>query len=245
MHTKHVVCSLLLFAGIALAQDVDQKPEPFALSAGTIELSELVDACAGYLEWNILYDTREFEGAGAVATKLQRPIVTDRDGCEELLYSLLYRQGYAVKTVDAARNVYEVLMMQGQRAREISAGASYVELAKILERPALKRQVITTISLQHINAQAANNALRPFFAGMGGASMGLSIGTVGDPQSLLLQGFQDQVAQAIRVVQLADVPQKAELEMVKGETMRNYVQQLEARIQTLEKKLAAIEQKNK
>jgi hypothetical protein len=136
-------------------------------------------------------------------------------------------------------------MMQGQRAREISAGASYVELAKILERPALKRQVITTLSLQHINAQAANNALRPFFAGMGGASMGLSIGTVGDPQSLLLQGFQDQVAQAIRVVQLADVPQRAELELVKGKTMRHYIQQLEARIQTLEKKLAAIEQKNK
>jgi hypothetical protein len=80
---------------------------------------------------------------------------------------------------------------------------------------------------------------------MGGASMGLSIGTVGDPQSLLLQGFQDQVAQAIRVVQLADVPQRAELELVKGKTMRHYIQQLEARIQTLEKKLAAIEQKNK
>jgi hypothetical protein len=237
MHTKHVVCSLLLFAGIARAQDVDKKPEPFALAASAIELSEFVDACAGYLEWNILYDTREFEGAGAGAIKLQRSIVTDRDGCEELLYSLLYRQGYAVKTVDAARNVYEVLMMQG---------ASYVELAKILERPALKRQVITTLSLQHINARYANNALRPFFAGTGGTSMGLSIGTVGNPQSLLLQGFQDEVAQAVRVIQLADVPPRPELEPMPGnKTMKEYVKLLEARIQALEKRLAKLEQKRK
>ena len=92
----------------------------------------------------------------------------------------------------------------------------------------------------------AQNSLRPFFSNnQGGHSGGVMVGTVGNEHALLLQGFQDQVAQAIRVVQLADVPQRAELELIGGQTISNYVQQLEARIKALEKKLAAIEQKAK
>lgn len=240
MKTYTTLLTLLLTAAPAIAQDLEAKA--FVLPAGKLKTTDLIDACANFLEWNILYVAQEF-GEQTATTKLQRQVSTDRDGCEALLYSLLYRQGYAVKALDLKRDVYEVLMIQGQRGGDLNAGAPYVEWQQVLERPTLKRQVLTTLSLQHINAQYANNALRPFFAG---AASGLMIGTVGDRQSLLLQGFQDQVAQAIRVVQLADVPQRPELERAQGrKTMKDYVQELEARLQALEKRLAAIEQNGK
>lgn len=245
MKTYTTLLTLLLTAAPAIAQDADDAA-PFVLPAGELKTTDLIDSCAAYLEWNILYAEVEFPEPTA-STKLQRQVVTDRDGCEELLYSLLYRQGYAVKALDLKRDMYEVLAIQGQRGRELSAGAPYVACEQVLARPTLKRQVLTTLSLKHINAQLANNALRPFFASSGGGFPGgIMIGTVGDQQSLLLQGFQDQVAQAIRVVQLADVPQRAELEILGGRTtMQDYVKGLEARIKALEKKLAAIEQKAK
>lgn len=246
MKTYTTLLTLLLTAAPTIAQDSGADAAPFVLPAGKLKTTDLIDSCAAYLEWNILYAEVEFPEQAAT-TKLQRQVVTDRDGCEELLYSLLYRQGYAVKALDLKRDMYEVLAIQGQRGREISAGAPYVACEQVLARPTLKRQVLTTLSLKHINAQLATNAIRPFFANAGGGFPGgVGIGNVGDRQSLLLQGFQDQVAQAIRVVQLADVPQRPELEILGGRTtMKDYVQGLEARIQALEKKLAAIEQKAK
>ena len=245
MKTYTTLLTLLLTAAPAIAQDAEPAPAQFMLPVGELKTTDLIDSCAAFLEWNILYAEVEFPEQAATI-KLQRQIVTNRDGCEELLYNLLYRQGYAVKTLDLKRDMYEVLAIQGQRGREISADAPYVECEQVLARPTLKRQILTTLSLKHINAMRASNSLRPFFANSGGGHpRGVMIGTVGSRPSLLLQGFQDQVAQAIRVVQLADVPQRAELELIGGQTISDYVQQLEARIKALEKKLAAIEQKAK
>ena len=239
MHTKHVVCSLLLFAGTAMAQDAAKQRDPFALSAGSLELSELVDACAGYLEWNILYDQGGFEKHSA--TKLQRPLVTDRDGCEELLYSLLHRQGFAVVPVNLERRIYEVVDLDSRRSREVHNAAIYKAADDILARPTLKVPVITTVKLEHINAQLANNALRPFFAGSRGANS-IQIGTVGNQQSLIVQGFQDQVAQALRVIQLADTPQDPALERIDGKPLREVIKALMARIEALE---AALKSRDK
>ena len=101
--------------------------------------------------------------------------------------------------------------------------------------------VITTVKLEHINAQLANNALRPFFAGSRGANS-IQIGTVGNQQSLIVQGFQDQVAQALRVIQLADTPQDPALELIDGKPLREVIKALMARIEALE---AALKSRDK
>lgn len=239
MKTCTHLLALLLAAAPAIAQENEPAEPPFVLPAGDLATTALIDACANYLGWNILYSEQEL-GEQGQKSKLQQQIVTDRDGCEELLYGLLYRQGFAVKTLDLERGVYEVLSMQGPRRKELGAGARFMEWSEVLQRPALKRQVLTTVPLQHIDAQLANNTLRPFFAGSGG---GVSVGTVGDGQSLLLQGFQDQVAQAVRVVQLADVPQRAGRDALDARTLTDRVEALEARIRALEEKLTALQKR--
>ncbi|MFN3243431.1 MAG: hypothetical protein ACE37K_18150 [Planctomycetota bacterium] len=238
--------SLMLLAAPAFAQESKQK-DPFVLPAGEITITDLIDACASYLEWNILYNDQEVTSgaAGPARTKLQRQIVTDLDGCEELLYGLLYRKGFAVTPIDPKRDVYEVIMMAGQRGREIANSATHKSNEEILARPELKAMVITVVKLNHINAQLANNALRPFFAHSGGGHAGsyLSIGNVGNRSSLLLQGFQDQVAQAIRMIRLCDVEQP--VEGYQGQPMPQYVEKLEARIAKLEKRIDALLKKAK
>ena len=242
MRLRTILFSLAL-AGSTLAQGERAQATPFVMPAGETPLATLIDTCADYLEWNVLYDAKALTDAGLV-TRLQRQIVTDRDGCEELLYTLLYRKGYAIKTIDPKRDVFEAIMMSGPRAAEISASAAYQPWQSILDRPTLKRPVITTFALKHIHAQRANNALRPFFAGRRGPST-LMIGSVGDEQSLLLQGFQDQVAQAIQVIQLADKPQKPRPAIIDGMSMSDFVRRLEERVSELEAKLRALRKHDK
>ena len=245
MKTLALMTAMLLTAP-AFAQK-DQVKDPFVLPAGEITITQLIDACASYLEWNILYSEQEIV-AGSPAgstTKLQRQIVTDTDGCEEMLYGLLYRKGFAVTPVDPKRDVYEVIMMTGQRGREVHNRAVHKSNQEILARPDLKVMVLTVVKLEHINAQLANNALRPFFASSGGSYSGasLSIGNVGNRSSLLLQGFQDQVAQALRMIKLCDVEQP--VEPYKGQPLPQFVEKLEARIAKLEKRIAALLKKDK
>ena len=238
---KHLtILSLLMLAAPARTQDTPAEPAPFALAAGELVLTDFVDACANYLGWNILYEKQQLAGAPPSPTKLQRPVVTDRDGCEELLYELLHRRGFAVKSVDLARDIYEVIQRNGPRARELADGARYVQWQAVLDRPTLKRTVITALPLKHLNAQTAQNSLRPFFAGAGAGGQGLQVGTVGSKQSLLLQGLQDQVAQAVRMIQHADVPEKDGTPRSSSRTLNGRLRALEDRIKALEEKIAAL-----
>jgi hypothetical protein len=79
--------------------------------------------------------------------------------------------------------------------------------------------------------------MRPFFASSGGMPVGsLTIGNVGNNKSLLMSGMQDQVVQAIRLVQKCDQPGSYE-----GQGMpmpdQDRVGKLEARVKALEEQL--------
>ena len=241
MHIKAALLSLLLLSTSAMAQADSQAREPFVLLPGDIEIDELVNVCANYLGWNILLDQQEIDGHGKSSTKLQRPVTTDQDGCEELLYTLLYRKGLAVIPIDAKRNICEVVSMTGPRGREVPMAAVFKTPEQILLRPQLKVPVVTLVDLKHTNAQLANNALRPFFANSSGKRAdGVSIGSTGNMQSLLIQGFQHQVAQAIRLIKLSDVPQEDDLRMVNGMRTKDHIKSLNERIKKLEEKLEAL-----
>ena len=54
----------------------------------------------------------------------------------------------------------------------------------------------------------ATNSLRPFFASTGQVGAPLTLGNVGNNRAMLLQGFTDQVAAAIRLLRTVDVPQE-------------------------------------
>ena len=66
--------------------------------------------------------------------------------------------------------------------------------------------VLTSVPLKHIDAAKASQQLRPFFTSGGGRN-GLSFGNAGNQRSLLLQGYANQVATAIRLLRDVDQPQ--------------------------------------
>ncbi|MCA8965269.1 MAG: hypothetical protein KDC48_10290 [Planctomycetes bacterium] len=192
---------------VAANKQGDSRP-PFVFEAGEVNLRDLVDRCAAYLRWNILVSDQELSGAGRTPTvALQQPVVTDEDGCEELLSSLLWTSGLALVPLDEGKKVYEVLFMNGPRQREIASRAVQRTPAQVLARPNLRMWITTVYPLTHTNATIATNALRPFFASAGGPSgNSLTLGNVGNNTAILLSGPQNSVASAIEVLKAADVP---------------------------------------
>lgn len=213
---------------------------PFALEAGEIKIQDLIDRSAAYLGRNILANEQELAntGTGAVTFKIQRRIETDRDGCEDLLTTLLFSKGFVVTTLDEPKGLYEVIAANGPRGREILNRAPHKAPEQVLARSSLRLPVTTVVKLKHINATIATNALRPFYASTGSPQGGgsLTLGNVGNNTAILLSGMQDQVAGAIRMLEICDVPPAA------GEAAPDLAERIEAltrRVKALEEKLEA------
>ncbi|MFK7739678.1 MAG: secretin N-terminal domain-containing protein [Planctomycetota bacterium] len=122
--------------------------------------------------------------------------------------TMLYIKGYAIVPRGAGNlELLEIVNMTGTRGRETQTGARYVPPDQVVEyRYQTGVPILTTVPLDNINAQLANNALRPFFASAGAANGGgLQIGNVGNKSALLLMGFGPQVYAAVELLRLVDV----------------------------------------
>ncbi len=262
------VLPALLAAALAQneARPADRAPAtkpPFVFEPGLVELRTVIERCGIYLQRNILVDDSALMPnaarrakpvpAGAAAqpaapadgptgpfVELQLPVVTDANGCEEMLSSLLWSRGLALVPLDEKKGVYEVLAMGGPRAKEIMARAVTRTPEQVLARPSLRQFVMVVKELQHTNAQIANNALRPFFSANGNPNPNLTIGNIGNATTILLTGPQDMVATALQLLQTADVPQPpdARPELTQRlDTLAQQNAQLAQRIAALEEKL--------
>lgn len=183
----------------------------FVLPAAEIDLDELIGATARYLQRNIICDPGELARASGPPLRLQKELALDALGCEEVVSQLLYVRGFALLAIDADRGLYEVVHLDGPRQNEVITAAPRRSVDEILRRPRLKMFVLTEVPLQHIDATVAANALRPFYGQASSRSGGrnanvVTFGTMGSPGSLLIAGFQDQVAHAIHLVHACDRP---------------------------------------
>lgn len=210
MSTKAALFLSSAFVAVCLAPGT-QDPKPaaataFVLDAGEIKLEELIDKCAAYLQRNIMSSKQELMNTliGGESFSVQKRIEVDHDGCEELLTAMLFMKGFVLTELDEKKGVYEVISMNGPRHREITGRAVPKKLEQVLSRPNLRVPVTTAVHLKHVNPMVATNALRPFIAKTG--APGVTLGLVGSNSAILLTGLQDQVANAIRVLQEADVP---------------------------------------
>lgn len=239
MKPAALVFALLAAIPACVAQQPAKEPpkEPFHLAAGDVQIPALIDQCAAYLQVNILSSPSELQTGQPMSVKLQQPVTTDRDGCEELLASLLYRSGLGLMWLDEKGSMLEVVNMMGPRGRELWSRTQERSVETVMARPNLKLTVTVAMPLEHINATIATNALRPFFASAGAMPHGsLTIGNVGNNKSLLISGMQDQVVQAIRLVKKCDQPGSYEGQGMPLPDM-DRVGKLEARVKALEEQL--------
>lgn len=252
------------------AEKLPAAKAPFVFEAGAVDLRTLIERCGTYLHRNILADDSELlagasggrnrparpapaapvppaaaapaaDAPAGPSVELQLPVVTDRDGCEELLSSLLWTRGLALVALDETKGVYEVLAMNGARAREIPVRAVHRTPEQVLARPTLRQFVTVVCELRHTNAMTATNALRPFYSMNNNQGLaGLSLGTAGNATSILLNGPQDLVANALLLLQAADVPQPPEVRPDLTQRLDALAKQNEQ----LAQRLAALEEKS-
>lgn len=238
MKPATLLFALLVAIPACVAQQPNAQPAraPFVVEAGEVTLAALIDRCAAYLDVNILCSPQELtSGPSQQPVRLQKAIQTDRNGCEEFLANMLYRNGLALTWLDEKGTMQEIVSMAGPRSREIWGRAQERSPEAVLARPNLKLPVTTVVPLEHINATIATNALRPFFASTGSPSGGgtLTIGNVGNNSAMLVSGFQDQVVQAIRLIRECDTPGP---KMAPG--IEELLTSLQARVKALEDKFA-------
>lgn len=240
---------LTLVAAPSCAAQQAQQPQkpaekPFVLEAGELKIAELLDKSAAYLHWNILWNEQELTAmaAGGSIYKLQQRTETDAAGCEELLASLLSQKGFALVPIDPDRHVHDVVSMNGPRAREVMNHAPTRTPDQVLARPNLRMPVLTVVELRHINATVATNALRQFFASTGSPnSNSLTLGNAGNNTAILLTGFQDQVAAAVRLLQSVDLPPRENA----APGIAERLERIEARLDKIEKQLGKGEKDDK
>lgn len=221
-----VTCLAVLPCMVALAAQSPQSPsrtaaEPriridhhgIVLPAAEIGVEELIAAAARYLQRNIGCDPTELTGAATNPLRLQKELALDALGCEDMLSQLLATRGLALVPTDADRGLYQVVRIDGPRQAEIADNALRRSPEEILLRPQLHVYVMTAVPLEHVDAAEAAKTLRTFFAVQPTRAgpmvhLPLAFGAMGGGQTLLIAGFQDQVATALGLVRACDRPNR-------------------------------------
>ena len=248
--TPTILLATALSAGTLFAQAENrakEKPTGFVLEAGEHSLRSIIERASKYLGRNYLMPTElDMPNLNVV---LQKTLALDANGCEQVVSQLVYSKNFAITPLDPGRGLYEVIFMRGAKRPQVIQQALTMTVEEVLRRPRLKMYVCTTIKLKHVDASHASQQLRPFFAAGGARGGGLSFGTGGSSRQLLLQGFADNVASAIRTIQSLDVPEieggKSAAYGLRGQVsnLSRLVKAQAGTIEALKKRLARVEGK--
>ncbi|MFO1076195.1 MAG: hypothetical protein U1E73_00550 [Planctomycetota bacterium] len=223
------------------AQQLKNGANVLHIDAGSIEVRDLIDRSAAFLGWNVLATDQELGMAGS-AFKLQNAVDLDREACQEFLTTTLSTRSVAVRTLDSEKNLFEIIALNGPRSREVFAAPPQRTVTEVLAHPNLRMPVAVALQLEHINAMIACNSLRPFFAQSGAMGNALTIGSGGSTSTMLISGMQDQVANAIRLVQQCDVKQPENVDAMGNPIAPSpMVTAMQERIAKLEKAVAHLE----
>lgn len=125
--------------------------------------------------------------------------------------TMLYIKGFAcVPRGERDTEIVEIVFSNGPRRTEIQTAARYVAPEEIVQYANQTGvQILTSIPLEHVNANAAQTALRAFYSGAQAQQGGLQFGTVGNNRALLMQGYGPQVYAAAQLLKLLDLPPEA------------------------------------
>ncbi len=173
------------------------------LPAGHFAVTELVDAVAAYLCRNYVYDPVVLSDAEGFV--LQRSLALDALGSEEVLYALLAARGLAALPLDETRGLYQVVALDpAHDGSRPMAPIPWRRPQDLLLRPGFRELVVTAVTLDHLDADRVANALRTHFALQRTWQPGAPVASAAGPDTLVLHGYGDQVAQTIRALREVD-----------------------------------------
>lgn len=208
------------------------------LPAGEFTVGEMLEACAGYLCRNYLYDPELVDGRRPF--RLQRELSLDAVGAEEVLYALLASRDLAALPLDDLRGVYQVVPIDVALPSNVPmATIPWRTPNDILRRRNLRELVLTVVTLEHVDAERAAAALRGHFAMARAWRPGAPLATATDARSIILHGYGDQVARTILALRELDrirAPQPPEPSLDAAVLQR--LEALEREVQHLKNELA-------
>ena len=201
------------------------------LAAGEFAVTDLVEAVAGFLCRNYLYDYSALEKAEGF--RLQRTIALDALGSEELLYALLSARGFVVLPVDELRGMHQIVSL-AKDPQAAAANIPWRTVDEVLRRPRLRELAMVAVPLQFVDAQQVASGLRAQFSLQGMWQPGMPTASASDPRWLVLHGFRDQVVPVIQFALLVDAQHRPR------HVPPSEMEALQTRVAKLEAELAAI-----
>lgn len=232
---QFVVFAFLQFCAAAQQPEA---PKHLILPAGSYEIADVVRRFATYLDLNILFQESELRVGrrATVSIEFASPLNTGRDDALGVLSNLLYIHNLVVVPLDRKQGLFDIINMDGARRGEVQSRAIWVDVTRVEEWADTKVSIRTVMTLAHIDAQFASTSLRPFFLQSGQVGS-LAIGSAGSGNSVMLQGFGSQVADAVDLIRAMDTPRAARKE---NRALVARVAELEKRVAELEKELATL-----
>lgn len=240
---QRIAAAALMLATLAAGQQTIAPQNPahgeiradkdgLVLPAGEFTVGELIEATASYLCRNYLYDYAEVERAGTFV--LQRAIAVDALGSEELLYSLLSTRNFAVLPVDELRGVYGIVLLDAPHPGSSptpSLPSPWRAAEDVLRRPNLREIAYSHIVLDRADAREVANMLRSMRSSNPYRPGQLLVAATNE-RFLMLHGYRDQVAGAIRLARQLDRIAKPPADR----SLLDRIAELERRIAELEKR---------
>lgn len=188
---SRLLASLLLIASAPAQADASKRSQLFTLVAGEHPVRALVDLTAQIRKVRIHWDEAEL-GAGDQRVVVQRELRLDGDSFEDVATTLLFYCGFLIVPAEEAGE-YRVIAVR--KAPDPNVAVSRTP-EQILARPARVEFVTTKVALgEGPDVVLRVSALRPLLAS-------LSLRVKADGSDLVLTGSTEQIAFALRTLQL-------------------------------------------
>ena len=210
-----LVLTLCLFAAATSAQSVEVRNEAITrhgdivtgkrgltLPAGEFTIAEMIDAVAGYLCRNYIYDATIIHERAPLV--LQRALALDALGSEEVLYALLATRNLVALPIDGVRGVYQIVPLDEHHNSHPMATIPWRRPQDLVLRPHFREMVMTSLALQHLDARLVANALREHFSMLRTWQPGAPIVTFLGEHAIMLHGYADQLTQVVQALNELD-----------------------------------------
>lgn len=226
----------VLVRGTERHGDIVTGKHGMVLPAGEFTVAEMVEACAGYLCRNYLYDPNVVMQRAPF--RLQRELALDALGSEEVLYALLSARNLAALPLDEARGIYQVVPLEPSGRSHPMAAIPWRRPQDLLLRPHYRELAMTTIAVEHLDARQVANGLRSHFAMLRQWQPGAPTIAFVSEHALVLHGYGDQLAETIQAIRTLDQlaaprpakPSEVELLLRRMEALEREVRQLKRQL---------------